>query len=315
MITVSHLKKTYNGVPVLRDVNATVKKGEVISIIGPSGTGKSTFLRCLNRLETPDSGSIIVDGTDVMNPKTDVASIRRKMGMVFQNFNLFGNCTILGNVMAAQCDILKRSEAEARKKALSLLERVGLADKANALPDKLSGGQKQRVAIARALAVDPDILLFDEPTSALDPTMVGEVLSVIKDLADTGMTMLIVTHEMSFARDVSTRIFFMDEGVVYEDGSPAEIFSAPKRQKTIDFVGQVCLKQLRDIVRVIRTGLLKDGRIDETEARLLQALVLPFTQLGDEKITRLGDLLGRMLADGMITNSESARISTILKKL
>ena len=194
MISVSHLRKSFNGVEVLKDVTAEIGKGEVISIIGPSGTGKSTFLRCLNRLETPDGGSIVVNGVDVTAPDADLASVRRRMGMVFQSFNLFGNLTILGNVMVAQCDILGTSKADARKKAMELLERVGLANKADALPDELSGGQKQRVAIARGLAMDPEILLFDEPTSALDPTMVGEVLSVIKDLAKTGMTMLIVTH-------------------------------------------------------------------------------------------------------------------------
>ncbi len=315
MISVSHLQKSFNGVPVLKDVNAEIKKGEVISIIGPSGTGKSTFLRCLNRLETPDGGRIVVDGQDVTDPKTDIPAVRRKMGMVFQNFNLFGNLTVIGNVMAAQCDLLKKTPAEAKAKAMELLARVGLAEKANALPDELSGGQKQRIAIARALAMDPDIILFDEPTSALDPTMVGEVLTVIKDLAKTGMTMLIVTHEMGFARDVSTRIFYMDEGVVYEEGTPDEIFSCPKKPKTIDFVGRVCLKQVRDVVRVLREDILEDGRIDLAEAELLLRLAEPYAKVGNAKVVRLVEGLRRMLADGVISDVESRCIAHVLKFL
>ena len=315
MISVSHLRKSFNGVEVLKDVTAEIGKGEVISIIGPSGTGKSTFLRCLNRLETPDGGSIVVNGVDVTAPDADLASVRRRMGMVFQSFNLFGNLTILGNVMAAQCDILGTSKADARKKAMELLERVGLANKANALPDELSGGQKQRVAIARGLAMDPEILLFDEPTSALDPTMVGEVLAVIKDLAKTGMTMLIVTHEMGFARDVSTRVFYMDQGVIYEDGTPAQIFQSPQKPKTVDFVGQVCLKHARDMVRLIREGILADDKIDEVEAQMLMRLAEPFARFGESKIGRFVEGLRKMLADGVITDEESRRIALILKRL
>ena len=314
MISVRHLQKSFSGVPVLRDVNAEIAKGEVISIIGPSGTGKSTFLRCLNRLETPDGGSIVVGGVDVTDPKTDLAAVRRKMGMVFQNFNLFGNLTVLGNIMAAQCDLLGISKEAAKAKALELLGRVGLANKAEALPDELSGGQKQRVAIARALAMDPEILLFDEPTSALDPTMVGEVLAVIKDLAKTGMTMLIVTHEMGFARDVSTRVFYMDEGVVYEDGTPAQVFNAPKKPKTIDFVGQVCLKHARDMVRLLRESILADGKIDEVEAQMLMRLAEPFERFGNGKVSRIAEALRQMLSDGVITEEESRRISFILKR-
>ena len=312
LISVSHLRKSFGGVAVLKDVNAEIEKGEVISIIGPSGTGKSTFLRCLNRLETPDGGSIVVDGVDVTAPKADLAAVRRKMGMVFQNFNLFGNHTVLGNVMVAQCNLLKKTPEEAKRKAMELLARVGLADKANAQPDELSGGQKQRIAIARALAMDPDILLFDEPTSALDPTMVGEVLNVIKGLAKSGMTMLIVTHEMGFARDVSTRVFFMDEGVIYEQGTPAEVFGAPKRPKTVEFVGQVCLKQARDMVRILREGILEDGHVDEIEAEMLRRLALPFAKMGDTKAARLISVLERMLADGAISDTESRRIGKIL---
>ena len=315
MISVRHLSKAFGGVTVLRDVNAEIAKGEVVSIIGPSGTGKSTFLRCLNRLETPDGGSIVVDGVDVTAPKADLASVRRKMGMVFQNFNLFGNLDVLGNVMAAQCDLLGVPRDAAKAKALELLGRVGLKDKANALPDELSGGQKQRVAIARALAMDPEILLFDEPTSALDPTMVGEVLAVIKSLAKTGMTMLIVTHEMGFARDVSTRVFYMDEGVIYEDGTPADIFNAPKKPKTVDFVGQVCLKHARDMVRLLRESILADGKIDEAEAQMLMRLAEPFERFGNGKVSRMASVLRQMLSDGVITEEESRRISLVLNRL
>ena len=315
MISVRHLKKSFNGVAVLADVNVEIAKGEVVSIIGPSGTGKSTFLRCLNRLETPDGGTIVVDGIDVTAPKADLASVRRRMGMVFQSFNLFGNLDVLGNVMAAQCDLLGVPRVAARTKALALLERVGLADKAQALPDELSGGQKQRVAIARALAMDPEILLFDEPTSALDPTMVGEVLEVIKSLAKSGMTMLIVTHEMGFARDVSTHVLYMDEGVIYEEGTPSEVFNHPRKPKTIDFVGQVCLKHARDMMRLIREGILEDGKIDEVEAQMLMRLAEPFERFGDTAIGSMVDMLRQMLSDGEITAEESERISECLLRL
>ena len=315
MISVRHLRKSFNGVGVLKDVNAEIGKGEVISIIGPSGTGKSTFLRCLNRLETPDGGSIVVGGVDVTDPKADLAAVRRRMGMVFQNFNLFGNLTVIGNIMAAQCDLLGKTPAEARAKAMELLGRVGLSEKADALPDELSGGQKQRIAIARALAMDPEILLFDEPTSALDPTMVGEVLAVIKDLAKTGMTMLIVTHEMGFARDVSTRVFFMDEGVIYEEGTPNEVFSRPRRPRTIEFVGRVCIKQVRDVVRVLREGILEDGRIDLGEAELLLRIAEPYAKVGNAQVARLVEGLRRMLADGVISDEESRRIVRVLELL
>ena len=315
LISVSHLRKCFNGVAVLKDVNAEIEKGEVISIIGPSGTGKSTFLRCLNRLENPDGGSIVIDGVDVTDPKVDLPSVRRKMGMVFQNFNLFGNMTVLENVMAARCDLLGKPKDEAREKALELLARVGLAEKASALPDELSGGQKQRIAIARALAMDPEILLFDEPTSALDPTMVGEVLTVMRELAKSGMTMLIVTHEMAFARDVSTRVFYMDEGVIYEEGAPSEIFAAPKRPRTVDFVGQVCIKQARSMLQLLRTSILEDGRVDEIEAEMLCRLAKPFAKLGDQNADCLVQNLKAMLADGRITPEESDRITQILKNL
>ena len=271
MIRVSHLRKSFGDVAVLKDVTCEISRGDVISIVGPSGTGKSTFLRCLNRLEDPDGGSIEINGVEVTAPNADLPAVRRKMGMVFQNFNLFGNLDVIGNVMAAQVDILGTPVSVAREKAMTLLARVGLADKAEALPDELSGGQKQRVAIARALAMDPDILLFDEPTSALDPTMVGEVLSVIKDLAKSGMTMLIVTHEMRFARDVSTRVFYMDEGVIYEEGSPDEIFSAPKREKTREFLSRGSAMEM-EIVRVAKE-ICEDGVITPAEAERFIALL------------------------------------------
>ena len=242
LIKIEHLRKEYPGVTPLKDVCAEIEKGDVISIIGPSGTGKSTLLRCLNRLEQPTSGTITVNGENITAPGCNLPLVRRRMGMVFQSFNLFQNRTVLGNITSAPVDLLKIPKEQAEKEAMKLLERVGLPDKAQSYPQDLSGGQKQRVAIARAVAMKPDILLFDEPTSALDPTMVGEVLSVIKSLADEGMTMMIVTHEMRFARNVSSRVFYMDEGIIYEDGSPDQIFRNPQKEKTRRFIKQ--LKQL-----------------------------------------------------------------------
>ena len=233
------------------------------SIIGPSGTGKSTFLRCLNRLETPDGGSILVNGVDVTDPKADLAAVRRKMGMVFQNFNLFGNLTVLGNIMAAQSDLPGVSKDAAKKKALELLGRVGLANRADALPDELSGGQKQRVAIVR---------------------------------------------------DVSTRVLYMDEGVIYEEGTPNEIFHHPQKPKTVEFVGQVCLKHARDMVRLLRESILEDGKIDEVEAQMLMRLAEPFERFGDGKVSRFAEALRKMLSDGVITDEESKRIALILKR-
>ena len=236
MIKVEHLKKVYPNATPLRDVNTVIKKGEVITIIGPSGTGKSTFMRCINRLEIPTDGKITVFGYDIGDKKTNLRELRRRMGMVFQNFYLFEHMTVIENVMLAPTVLKKEDKQSAYNNAMRLLRMVGMAEKALNYPKELSGGQKQRVAIARTLAMDPEIVLFDEPTSALDPTMVGEVLSVMKKLASEGMTMMIVTHEMRFAKDVSTRIFYMDEGVIYEDGTPQEIFDAPKKDKTRAFV-------------------------------------------------------------------------------
>ena len=239
LIEVQHLRKEYGNVVPLRDVNATVDAGEVISIIGPSGTGKSTFLRCLNRLETPTSGRILVDGQDMCAPDVDLPAMRRKMGMVFQSFNLFDHMLVAENIMYGPTKLLGMPKQDAYDEACRLLARVGLADKALAWPSELSGGQKQRVAIARGLAMHPQILLFDEPTSALDPNMVSEVLRVMRDLAQEGLTMLVVTHEMRFAREASTRVFYMDQGEVYEQGPPQQIFEAPQRERTHDFVFRV----------------------------------------------------------------------------
>ncbi|MBQ6155102.1 MAG: amino acid ABC transporter permease/ATP-binding protein [Bacteroidales bacterium] len=239
LIRVSHLKKSYGDLEILRDINVNIHRGEVISIIGPSGTGKSTFMRCLNLLEQPTGGSIFVDGEDILAKGYPVHLMRQKMGMVFQGFNLFGHKTVLENVMMAPCQLQGVPPEKAREEGMALLRKVGLAEKADVYPSSLSGGQKQRVAIARALAMKPDVILFDEPTSALDPTMVGEVLSVIRQLADEGMTMLIVTHEMKFAHDVSTRIFFMYDGFIHEDGTPQQIFEAPVHSATKAFVQRI----------------------------------------------------------------------------
>lgn len=239
MITVNNLKKTFGDLEVLSGINEHINKGEVVVVIGPSGSGKSTFLRCLNLLETPTDGEIFIDGEKINDPKVDVNRIRQKMGMVFQHFNLFPHLTIIKNVTLAPVLLKKMTKQQAHDKALELLGKVGLADKADAYPSQLSGGQKQRVAIARALAMEPEIMLFDEPTSALDPEMVGEVLDVMKSLAKSGMTMVVVTHEMGFAKEVGTRVLFMDQGVVMESGKPGEIFDDPKNERTQKFLSSV----------------------------------------------------------------------------
>ena len=239
VIHVNNLHKSFGKNDVLKGINEHIKKGEVVVVIGPSGSGKSTFLRCLNLLEEPTSGEIVFEGNSITDKKVDINKIREKMGMVFQQFNLFPHKTVLENLTIAPIKVKGISKAEAEKKAFELLERVGLTDKAKAYPSSLSGGQKQRIAIARALAMEPDVMLFDEPTSALDPEMVGEVLSVMKDLAKDGMTMVVVTHEMGFAREVGDRILFMDAGNIVEQGTPEEIFSHPKNSRTIDFLSKV----------------------------------------------------------------------------
>lgn len=239
LIKVENLEKNFGKIEVLKGINTEIKKGEVVVIIGASGSGKSTFLRCLNLLEHPTGGHIYLDETDITDDATDINIHRQKMGMVFQQFNLFPHMSILKNMTIAPIKLLKISKQDAEAKAMSLLEKVGLADRADAYPSQLSGGQKQRVAIVRALCMDPEIMLFDEPTSALDPEMVGEVLNVIKDLAASGMTMAIVTHEMGFAREVADRIIFIDEGVIAEEGTPEEIFSNPKSTRLQDFLSKV----------------------------------------------------------------------------
>ncbi|MGN0444344.1 MAG: amino acid ABC transporter ATP-binding protein [Acutalibacteraceae bacterium] len=241
LIEVKDLKKHYLGgqVKALDGITCDIEKGEVVVIIGPSGSGKSTFLRSLNLLEIPTGGTILFDGADITDPKTNINKHRQKMGMVFQHFNLFPNMTILKNMTIAPMKLLKKSKDEAEKKAMELLSKVGLADRAKSYPAQLSGGQKQRVAIVRALAMEPEVMLFDEPTSALDPEMVGEVLDVMKGLAKEGMTMAVVTHEMGFAREVATRVMFMDDGRIIEEGTPSEIFENPKNERLQDFLSKV----------------------------------------------------------------------------
>ena len=242
MIKVENLYKNYGKLEVLKNISTEVKKGDIIAIIGPSGSGKSTFLRCLNKLEEPTAGHIYIDNKDLMGVDTDINKIREKVGMVFQHFNLFPHKTVLENLTLSPMKIKGYSQAEAESKALVLLEKVGLKDKAAVYPNQLSGGQKQRIAIARALAMEPEIMLFDEPTSALDPEMIKEVLDVMRDLAKEGMTMLIVTHEMGFAKNVANRVFFMDRGNILEDTTPVELFENPKHERTKEFLDKVLNK-------------------------------------------------------------------------
>ncbi|EHI79287.1 glutamine ABC transporter, ATP-binding protein GlnQ [Fusobacterium sp. oral taxon 370 str. F0437] len=242
MINITNLHKNFGDLEVLKNISTEIKKGEIISIIGPSGSGKSTFLRCINKLEEPSSGHIYIDGMDLMDKNTDINKIRERVGMVFQHFNLFPHMTVLDNLALSPIMVKKESKEEAEKYALSLLEKVGLSDKASSYPSQLSGGQKQRIAIARALAMKPEVILFDEPTSALDPEMIKEVLDVMRNLAKEGMTMLIVTHEMGFARNVGNRILFMDNGEIIEDCSPKEFFENPTNERIKDFLNKVLNK-------------------------------------------------------------------------
>ena len=242
MINITNLYKNFGDLEVLKNISTEIKKGEIISIIGPSGSGKSTFLRCINKLEEPSSGHIYIDGMDLMDKNTDINKVRERVGMVFQHFNLFPNMTVLDNLTLSPIMVKKESKEEAEKYALSLLEKVGLSDKASSYPTQLSGGQKQRIAIARTLAMKPEVILFDEPTSALDPEMIKEVLDVMRDLAKEGMTMLIVTHEMGFARNVGNRILFMDKGEIIEDCSPKEFFENPTNERIKDFLNKVLNK-------------------------------------------------------------------------
>ncbi len=241
VISVRNLEKHFNGgeLKALRGVDADIRRGEVVVVIGPSGSGKSTFLRCLNLLEMPTKGTVTFEGTDITDPSVNINRHRQKMGMVFQHFNLFPHMTVLRNMTIAPVKLKLKTEAQAKEQAMALLQRVNLADRANAYPSQLSGGQKQRIAIVRALCMDPEVMLFDEPTSALDPEMVGEVLDVMKELAKSGMTMVCVTHEMGFAREVADRVLFFDEGKIVEEGTPAEIFGSPKEKRTQDFLNKV----------------------------------------------------------------------------
>jgi len=239
VISVKNLHKSFGGVTVLDGISTQVERGDVVCIIGPSGSGKSTFLRCLNRLETPDSGQILLDGVDLTDPRTDLDRQRMKMGMVFQQFNLFPHMTVLKNLTMAPMLLKKESQQTAEQRAMTLLDRVGLADRAGEYPARLSGGQKQRIAIVRALCMEPEVLLFDEPTSALDPEMVGEVLDVMKELAQSGMTMVVVTHEMGFAREVASRVLFMDQGVIMEENRPGALFENPQSPRLRSFLSKV----------------------------------------------------------------------------
>ena len=239
LIETKDVCKSFGSVNVLKGISTQIHKGEVVVIIGPSGSGKSTFLRCLNRLEEPTSGQVIFEGKDICSKGQDITVLRQKMGMVFQQFNLFNNLTVLENIMAGPKLVKKQDEEQAKAAAIKLLERVGLTDKADEYPSKLSGGQKQRIAIVRALAMEPDVMLFDEPTSALDPEMVGEVLKVMQDLASTGITMVVVTHEMGFAKKVGTRVLFIDDGQILEDGTPEQIFEHPQNPRTQNFLNKV----------------------------------------------------------------------------
>jgi len=311
MISIRHLKKAYPNVTPLKDVTVEVEKGEIISIIGPSGTGKSTLLRCLNLLETPTAGEIWVDGENITAKGADISAVRRRMGMVFQSFNLFSHLTVIENIMLGPVDLLKRPRQEAYDGGLRLLKAVGLAEKALSYPDELSGGQKQRVAIARALAMRPEILLFDEPTSALDPTMVGEVLAVIRSLAREGLTMMIVTHEMKFARDVSTRILYMDEGGIYEDGPPEQIFDHPQRERTRAFVRR--LKTLEreiasptfDFIKM-STAIEEFGRKQLLPQRQINNLRLAFEELCLQTLSKRGPAVFPMRFTASVSELDGA---------
>ena len=294
LIKIEHLRKEYPNVTPLKDVSVEINKGDVISVIGPSGTGKSTLLRCLNQLEQPTSGKVTFDGEVITDPKCKMNKVRQKMGMVFQSFNLFDNLNIIENIMAGPIKLLGKSKQEAYDEGMVLLKRVGLAEKALNLPSELSGGQKQRVAIARAIAMKPDLILFDEPTSALDPTMVGEVLQVIRKLAQEGMTMMIVTHEMKFARDVSNRIFYMDDGGICEDGTPDQIFNHPKNEKT-----RIFIKRLKQLTMEIKDGnfdfigfnsqIDQFGRDNMLSEKLMRKVQLAFEEIVTQNLIPYGE--------------------------
>ena len=308
LLKIEGLKKSFGKLEVLKGLTTTIKKGEVVVMIGPSGGGKSTFLRCMNLLEQPTEGRIVFDDIDIVSADEKTKNkVRSEMGMVFQHFNLFPRLSILDNITLAPRLVRGVDRATAEKKAMELLERVGLAEKAKAYPQQLSGGQKQRVAIVRSLAMEPKVMLFDEPTSALDPEMVGEVLDVMKDLAKNGMTMVVVTHEMRFARDVASRVLFLEGGRIAEEGSPMAIFGAPKGERLKEFLGKVELP-------IMRKAVLADGEVDLTEARAILS-TLERLDTGSGKTDSLRMLLKVALKDNKITTAESEMIADMLKKL
>ena len=308
LLKIEGLKKSFGKLEVLKGLTTTIKKGEVVVMIGPSGGGKSTFLRCMNLLEQPTEGRIVFDDIDIVSADEKTKNkVRSEMGMVFQHFNLFPHLSILDNITLAPRLVRGVDRATAEKKAMELLERVGLAEKAKAYPQQLSGGQKQRVAIVRSLAMEPKVMLFDEPTSALDPEMVGEVLDVMKDLAKNGMTMVVVTHEMRFARDVASRVLFLEGGRIAEEGSPMALFGAPKGERLKEFLGKVELP-------IMRKAVLADGEVDLTEARAILS-TLERLDTGSGKTDALRMLLKVALKDNKITTAESEMIADMLKKL
>ena len=308
LLKIEGLKKSFGKLEVLKGLTTTIKKGEVVVMIGPSGGGKSTFLRCMNLLEQPTEGKIVFNDIDIVSADEKTKNkVRSEMGMVFQHFNLFPHLSILDNITLAPRLVRGVDRATAEKKAMELLERVGLAEKAKAYPQQLSGGQKQRVAIVRSLAMEPKVMLFDEPTSALDPEMVGEVLDVMKDLAKNGMTMVVVTHEMRFARDVASRVLFLEGGRIAEEGSPMAIFGAPKGERLKEFLSKVELP-------IMRKAVLADGEVDLTEARAILS-TLERLDTGSGKTDALRMLLKGALEDNKITTAESEMIADMLKKL
>ena len=308
LLKIADLKKSYGKLEVLKGLTTTIRKGEVVVMIGPSGGGKSTFLRCMNLLEQPTAGTIEFDGIDIVSADERTKNrVRGEMGMVFQHFNLFPHLTILDNITLAPRLVRGVARAEAERKAMELLSRVGLADKAKAYPQQLSGGQKQRVAIVRSLAMEPKVMLFDEPTSALDPEMIGEVLDVMKDLAKNGMTMVVVTHEMRFARDVASRVLFLEGGRIAEEGAPAEIFGNPKCERLKEFLSKVELAGMKDEV-------LADAKVDIEEAkRLLEVVGRAGGASKEASVLKLA--LEGALADGKISKEESEAISVLLRNI